>query len=153
MATDGRQGRDIVRTSMSDTRTIVVSIVGTGLATTTVMVAFTAIIASGINARFDDVNNRIDGVNRNVNDRIDDVDRNVNTRIDDVNRTVNARFDDVNRTVNARFDDVNARIDDVNRNLGGRIDDLDTRMGRIEVDIRELRTLLLDAIGGETARD
>ena len=36
---------------MSDTRTIVVSIVGTGLATTTVMVAFAAIIASGINAR------------------------------------------------------------------------------------------------------
>ena len=127
---------------MSDTRTIVVSIVGTGLATTTVIVAFTAIIASGINARFDDVNNRIDGVNRNVNDRIDDVDRSVNTRIDDVNRTVNARFDDVN-----------ARIDDVNRNLGGRIDDLDTRMGRIEVDIRELRTLLLDANEGETARD
>ena len=65
---------------MNDTRTIVVSIVGTGLATTTVIVAFTAIIASGIDARFDDVNNRID----DVNNRIDDVNRNVNGRIDGV---------------------------------------------------------------------
>ena len=80
---------------MSDTRTIVVSIVGTGLATITVIVAFTAIIASGINARFDDVN------------------RNVNSRINDVN----------------------------------------TRMAKIEADIRELRTLVIDAIKGETAED
>lgn len=98
---------------MSDTRTIVVSIVGTGLATVTVMVAFTAIIASGMNARFDDVNRRID----------------------DVNRRIDARFDDVNRNVN------------------GRIDDLDARMTRVEADIRELRTLVIEAIGGETAPD
>ena len=87
---------------MSDTRTVVVSIVGTGLATITVIVAFTAIIASGINARFDDVNSRIDDVNRNVNNRINDV---------------------------------------------------NTRMARIEADIRELRTLVIDAIKGETAED
>ena len=105
---------------MSDTRTIVVSIVGTGLATVTVMVAFTAIIASGINARFDDVNRRID---------------------------------DVNRGINARFDDVNRRIDDVNRNVNGRIDDLNARMTRVEADIRELRTLVIEAIEGETAPD
>ena len=87
---------------MSDTRTIVVSSVGTGLATITVIVAFTAIIASGINARFDDVNSRIDDVNRNVNSRINDV---------------------------------------------------NTRMARIEADIRELRTLVIDAIEGATAGD
>ena len=105
---------------MSDTRTIVVSIVGTGLATVTVMVAFTAIIASGINARFDDLASGI-----------------------------NARFDDVNR----RIDDVNRRIDDVNRNVNGRIDDLDARMTRVEADIRELRTLVIEAIEGKTAPD
>ena len=87
---------------MSDTRMIVVSIVGTGLATIAVIVAFTAIIAGGINAR---------------------------------------------------FDDVNSRIDDVNGNVNSRIDDLNTRMARIEVDIRELRTLVIDAIKGETAED
>lgn len=97
---------------MSDTRTIVVSIVGTGLAVTTVVVAFTAIIASGIDARFDDVNSRIDDVNR-----------------------------------------VNSRIDDVNRNVNSRVDDLDTRMVRLETDIRELRTLVIDALKGETAED
>ena len=98
---------------MSDTRTIVVSIVGTGLAVTTVVVAFTAIIASGIDARFDDVNSRIDDVNRNVN----------------------------------------SRVDDVNRNVNSRVGDLDTRMARLEIDIRELRTLVIDAIKGDTAED
>lgn len=37
--------------------------------------------------------------------------------------------------------------------MNGRIDDLDTRMNRIEADIRELRTLVIDAIKGETAED
>ena len=83
---------------MNDTRTIVVSIVGTGLATTTVIVAFTAIIASGIDARFDDVGSRID----DVNSRIDDV----NSRIDDVNRNVNGRIDGVE----TRMDKVEADI-------------------------------------------
>ncbi len=116
---------------MSDTRTIVVSIVGTGLATVTVMVAFTAIIASGINARFDDLASGI------------------NARFDDLASGINARFDDVNR----RIDDVNRRIDDVNRNVNGRIDDLDARMTRVEADIRELRTLVIEAIEGKTAPD
>ena len=44
-------------------------------------------------------------------------------------------------STNARFEDVNRRIDDVNR----RIDDL-------QADIRELRTLVIDAIKrGESA--
>ena len=94
---------------MSDTRTIVVSIVGTGLATTTVMVAVSAIIASGFDARFADVN--------------------------------------------SRFDDVNRRIDDVNSNMNSRLDDLDIRMAGLETDIRELRTLVIDALKGETAED
>ena len=59
------------------------------------------------------------------NGRFDDV----NQRIDDVNDRFNVRFDDVNR----RFDDVNGRIDDVQR------------------DIRELRSLVIEAIKTDTA--
>ena len=65
---------------MSDTKMLVVSIVGTGLATITMIVAFTAIVASGFNARFDDLNSRIDDLNTNVNGRIDDV----NSRMDQI---------------------------------------------------------------------
>ena len=80
---------------MSDTRTIVFSIIGTGIATITILVSFVAIIAGGINNRIDDVNT------------------NVNSRIDDVN---------------------------------GRIDDLQN-------DIRELRSLVIDAIKGDELPD
>lgn len=79
---------------MSDTRMLVVSIVGTGLAATTVIVAFTAIIASGIDARFDDVNARFDDVDNrfdNVDSRFD----NVNSRIDGVNRDADTRMDKI----------------------------------------------------------
>ena len=80
---------------MSDTKMLVVSIVGTGLATITVIVAFTAIVASGFNARFDDLNSRIDDLNTNVNGRIDNLNTNVNGRIDDLNTNVNSRMDQI----------------------------------------------------------
>lgn len=80
---------------MSDTRTIVFSIIGTGVATITIIVSFVAIIASGIN-------NRIDDVNTNVNSRIDDV---------------NSRIDDVNTDVNSRIDDIHTRIDDLQNDI------------------------------------
>ena len=51
------------------------------------------------------------------------------------NANVNARIDDVNANVNARIDDINARIDD------------------LQEDIRELRTLIIDAIKGADPAD
>ena len=81
---------------MSDTRTLVASMIGTGIAGITVVVAFMAILASGIS-----------------------------TRIDDLNATVNARIDDVN-----------------------------TRIGNVEIDLRELRALVIEAIkADEPAND
>ena len=87
---------------MSDTRTIVLSIIGTGIATVTIIVSFAAIIAGGINDRIDDVNDRIDDVNANVNSRIDDVNANVNSRIDDIND---------------RIDDIHTRIGDLQNDI------------------------------------
>ena len=62
------------------------------------------------------------------------------------NASVNARIDDVN----TRIDDVNTRIDDVNTSVNARIDDLRGEMSRriddVQEDIRELRTLVIDAL-------
>ena len=69
-----------------------------------------------------------------TNGRFDDVNR----RIDDAKDRFDGRFDDVNR----RFDDVNRRFNDVN----GRFDDVQT-------DIRELRSLVIEAIKTDTADD
>ena len=87
---------------MTDTRMIVLSVVGTGIATITVIVSFVAIIAAGLN------------------DRINDTNANVNTRIDDVN---------------GRIDDVNGRID------------------AVQSEIRDLRTLLIDAMKRDDPAD
>ena len=66
------------------------------------------------------------------------------------NAAMNARIDDVNVGVNARIDDVNARIDDVNTSVNARIDDLRSEMNRrlddLQEDIRELRTLVIEAL-------
>ncbi|MCY4635158.1 MAG: hypothetical protein OXG04_11760 [Acidobacteria bacterium] len=110
---------------MTDNRMIIATVVGTGIAMTTVIVAFIGIIADGINDR-----------------RINDINANVNSRIDALNTSVNNRIDDLNTSVNSRFNDVNSRIDNVN----SRIDDLQDQM-------RELRALVIDAIKGADPAD
>ena len=46
----------------------------------------------------------------------------------------------------------NARIDDVNTQLNTRIGDVNARIDDVQADIRELRTLIIDAIRrGESA--
>ena len=45
-------------------------------------------------------------------------------------------------STNARFNDVNARFNDVN----ARFDDVERRIDALQADIRELRTLVIDAI-------
>ena len=80
---------------MTDNRMIIATVVGTGIAMTTVIVTFVGIIAGGIN------------------DRSDDVNTNVNNRIGDLNDSVNNRFNDVN----SRIDDLNRRIDDLQNDM------------------------------------
>ena len=108
---------------MTDNRMIIATVVGTGIAMTTVIVAFVGIIAGGIN-------NRIDDVNTTVNNRIGDLNTSVNSRFDDMNDNVNRRFDDMNASIDRRFDAVNRRIDD------------------LQNEMRELRSLVIDAIKG-----
>ena len=50
-------------------------------------------------------------------------------------------------STNGRFDDVNQRIDDVNR----RFDDVNGRFDDVQTDIRELRSLVIEAIKTDTA--
>lgn len=103
-----------------DTRAIVRSIIGSGIGLATLLLMLIGLI-----------------VQQNAA---------MNARIDDVNAGVNARI----AGVNARIDDVNARIDDVNTSVNARIDDLRSEMNRrlddVQEDIRELRTLVIEAL-------
>ena len=100
-----------------DTRAIVRSIVGTGIGLATLLLMLIGLMVQQ---------------NAAMNARIDDLNTSVNARIDDLNTGVNARIDDVNSSVNAR-------IDDLRSEMNRRLDDL-------QEDIRELRTLVIEAL-------
>ena len=100
-----------------DTRAIVRSIIGTGIGLATLLLMLIGLMVQQ---------------NAAMNARIDDVNTGMNARIDDVNTSVNARIDDMNTSVNAR-------IDDLRSEMNRRLDDL-------QEDIRELRTLVIEAL-------
>ena len=100
-----------------DTRAIVRSIIGTGIGLATLLLMLIGLMVQQ---------------NAAMNARIDDLNTSVNARIDDVNTGVNARIDDLNTSVNAR-------IDDLRSEMNRRLDDL-------QEDIRELRTLVIEAL-------
>ena len=100
-----------------DTRAIVRSIIGTGIGLATLLLMLIGLMVQQNAA----TNARIDDLNTGVNARIDDVNSSVNARIDDVNSSVNARIDDLRSEMNRRFDD-------------------------LQEDIRELRTLVIEAL-------
>ena len=54
-------------------------------------------------------------------------------------------------STNGRFDDVNQRIDDVNDRFNVRFDDVNRRFDDVQTDIRELRSLVIEAIKTDTA--
>ena len=85
------------------------------------------------NSRIDDINGRMNDGFQNVNQRIDDGFQNVNQRIDDGFQNVDRRIDDTNRRMDDGFENVNRRIDD------------------LQVDVRELRTLVFETLKNEQA--
>ena len=54
-------------------------------------------------------------------------------------------------STNGRFDDVNRRIDDVNDRFDDLVDDVNRRFDDVQTDIRELRSLVIEAIKTDTA--
>ena len=120
---------------MTDNRMIIATVVGTGIAMTTVIVAFVGIIAGGINNRIDDVNANVNNRINDLNSRFDDLNSQLQHTVRHLNASVNTRFDDLNASVNRRFDNVNSRIDD------------------LQDQMRELRALVIDAIKGAAPAD
>ena len=81
---------------MTDTKMIVLSIIGTGIATITVTVGFVAIITGG-----------------------------TNNRIEDLRADMNARFADLRTDINTRFAEAAAERRDEHRRIDDRLDRLE----------------------------
>ena len=118
-------------------KTMIWTVVGTGLGMTALLVTVMTIQNGGVNSRIDDLNRRINDQNTRFTD--------VNTRIGDLGANINNRFDDVNN----RFDDLNGRLEDVN----GRLDDLNDRATGTENEMREVRQLLFERLKGDPPVD
>ena len=115
----------------TDTKWIIGTVVGTGLAIVTAVLT----VAGLMLAQFGPLNARIDDVNA----RIGDLDASMNARIDDLDASVNARIDDLNASVNARIDDLGARMDRIEI----RLDAIDARLRNVEVEFGKVDQRLL----------
>ncbi len=93
---------------------VILSVVGTG-------VALGVFLLSGVNARFDDVNARIDDLRTDLIARVDDLRTELTTRIEAVEgnlagvRTDLRRFDDRLRAVEIAFGQVDQRLETLER--------------------------------------
>ena len=101
---------------MSETATIVTSIVGSAGVIATIL----GLMIRSINKQFEQTNHRIDDVRTDLKERLNDTRTELNARLDDTNR---------------RIDDTNRHIEETNR----RLERVETRVGDIGRDIAELR--------------
>ena len=82
-----------------------------------------------------------------TNSRIDEIDRRMNDGFQNVNR----RIDDTNRRMDDGFENINQRMDDGFENVNRRMDDMNRRIDDLQVDVRELRTLVFETLKNEQA--
>ena len=109
---------------MSDRNMIIATIVGTGLGIATLLVTVALALHST-------------------------AERNTNRQIDALTDRLETRITDLRDTMNTRFDDVGDRVDDV----GDRVDDLGDRTTKVENDLREIRTLLIEQLRAAAESD
>ena len=106
-----------------------------------VLVAFAAVlqlvVVGPINNRFDAVDQRFNDLRSEMNQRLNDLRAEMNQRFDQQDKYINARFD----AVDQRFEAVDQRFNDLRAEMHQRFDVVDQRLGRLESDVSELRTL------------
>ena len=108
---------------MSETTTIVTSIVGSA----GVIVTILGLMIRSMNKQFEQTNRRIDDVRTDLKERLNDTNR----RIDDTRTELNTRLEDTNRHIeetNRRLERVETRVDQIGRDIG----ELRDRTGKLE---------------------
>ena len=107
--------------SMSDRNMIIGAVVGTGAAVGGLLVTLMLALHGT--------------TERNTNRQIDALTDRMETRVSELRDTMDTRISDLRDTMNNRFDD-----------LGDRVDDLAGRTSKLEDDVREIRTLLIERV-------
>ena len=84
-------------------------------------------ITDHVDRRFETVENRIN----NIDKRIDTLDKNLTERIDTLDKNLTERIDTLNKNLTELDKNLTERIDTLNKNLTERIDTLDRHFNRI----------------------
>ena len=100
---------------MSDTTTIVVSVVGAAVGIVGVLGLMLRIVATNIAREFDAVNRRLDDMNKRPDDRINDT----NTRIDNLAAETSRRFETLTNEMHQRFDQVSRELGENRERMAG----------------------------------
>ena len=93
----------------------------------TAVVAGTAVLLTVTVALHNSTRQQIEALETSTNRQIDALNQSLSTRINDLNTSVNRRIDDI----------------------GTRVNDLVERTIKVENDVREVRTLLIDRLGNQ----
>ena len=91
---------------MTETTTIILAIVGTGVTVGGVLVTMGRMLNATITREFNATNKRIDDAKTDLNERIDGLKTDLNTRIDDLKSDLSKRMDETN-----------SRVDETNQEL------------------------------------
>ena len=113
---------------MTETTTIALSVVGTGIGIVGVMGLMLRILTTNITKQFELQAERMSELKADLNARIDEMNR----RIDETNRRIDERIGETN----ARIDD---RIGEISRRLDALTSEMHQRFDRVHEDVAELR--------------
>ena len=127
--------REEVMSEMSDTTTIVTSIIGTGIAITGILAAMLRILATNITKRIDDLRsdtrNQFNELRSDTTKQLDELKSDTRNQFDELKTDMNSRFTETNsrlQHIETRIDDTNKRIDAVGHDVA----DLRDRTGALE---------------------
>ena len=104
----------------------------------TAVVAGTAVLLTVTVALHNSTRQQIEALETSTRQQIEALETSTNRQIDALNQSLSTRINDLNTSVNRRIDD-----------LGTRVDDLAERTIKVENDVREVRTLLIDRLGNQ----
>ena len=124
-----QHGRGVARVmlrAMSE-NALLLSVVGTGIGVTAVVVSVVAIAAHGINSR-------LSALGGELSARIDKT----SARIDTMNDRIDARIDTMNDRIDARIDTMNDRIDALRREVREDHAALDARLREVQVEFAKV---------------
>lgn len=93
-----------------------------------------------IEERFNLIETRLDGIERNFNSRFTNLEESFNLRFNDMEKRFNTRLDDLEKSFNTRLDSLKDYVDGRLNEMSKRIDDLSRSIHTLNVEVSSIKT-------------